>query len=265
MALGFGIAVNAVLGPLVLDRIDYPVTATMRNQTIGLDAASLLVAAPLTAAVGAGIVRGWRWGPELALGPGAYAAYMFAQFIVGPDHLTYPTVLVLQLAIFVGGWLLAALAWHLTRKIGAVDPVERWHGYVAWALAGFVLLRYVPGLIGSVDNQPLPEEAAGDPAMYWLIVLLDLGVFVPVAAITGAGVRGRVRWAASLHRGLVVWFALVTVAVATMSATMLINDDPYASAAQLGLFVGIGVLMVGYCAALFRSPSGSSARRALGR
>lgn len=43
---------------------------------------------------------------------------------------------------------------------------------------------------------------------YWLIVLLDLGVYVPVATLVGIG----------LQRAASGWFALVTVAVAAMSA-----------------------------------------------
>ena len=33
------------------------------------------------------------------------------------------------------------------------------------------------------------------------------------------------------------WFTIVSVAVATMSLTMVINDDRYASESQLGFFV----------------------------
>ena len=67
--------------------------------------------------------------------------------------------------------------------------LDRWHGWVAVAMAGFVFLRYLPGLVGSITTEPLPAEAASDPAMYWLIVLLDLGVFVPAALLTAVGLR----------------------------------------------------------------------------
>ena len=47
MAIGVGLATVAVLGPLAAGVVDYHVTETLRNQTIGLDAVSLLVVAPL--------------------------------------------------------------------------------------------------------------------------------------------------------------------------------------------------------------------------
>ena len=91
-------------------------------------------------------------------------------------------------------WRLAAVA-----RPPAGD-LPRWHGIVAWAMGAFVLLRYVPGLVGSATSEPLPSAAAADPAMYWLIVLLDLGVYLPVATLVGVGLwRGR-PWASILHR-----------------------------------------------------------------
>ena len=252
IALGIGLASNSLLGPLGVDRIDYPVSESMRNQTIGLDAATLVVVAPLTVAIGVLALRGHGAAPALALGPTSYGAYMLVQYIAGPDHLSYPGVLLLQLAVFIGSWSLAAVAWRLARQPPLRVRLGRWHGLVAWALAGFVLLRYLPGLAGSLSNEPLPPEAAGDPAMYWLIVLLDLGVFVPIAAVAGLGLRRGRPWATTLHRGAVGWFTLVTVAVATMSATMWLNDDRYASAGQLTLFVGLSVVMLVYAAVVHR-------------
>ena len=48
LALGAGLAVVALLGPLASGVIDYHVTETLRNQTIGLDAVSLLAVSPLS-------------------------------------------------------------------------------------------------------------------------------------------------------------------------------------------------------------------------
>jgi len=246
------LAVNSLLGPFVADRIDYPVSETMYNQTIGLDAATLLVVAPASVIIGALILQRHRAGPILALAPTGYSAYMFVQFIAGPDHLVYPRVLMLQLVIFAASWLLLAEAWRRACGSARTVPLERWHGYAALALAGFVLLRYVPGLVGSLSNEPLPAEVATDPAMYWLIVLLDLGVYVPLAVISGLGLIRARPWASLLHQGLIGWFLLVTVAVAAMAATMNLNDDPNASMAQLVLFIVVGVVVTAYAAVVFR-------------
>jgi uncharacterized protein involved in response to NO len=85
-----------------------------------------------------------------------------------------------------------------------------------------------------------------------LIVLLDLGVYVPLAVISGLGLIRARPWASLLHQGLVGWFLLVTVAVAAMAATMNLNDDPNASMAQLVLFIVVGVVVTAYAAAVFR-------------
>ncbi len=146
-ALAVGLAVNSVLGPFVADRLDYPVSETMRNQTIGLDAAGLVLVAPLTVVIAILALRGHRAAPVLALGPTSYVAYMFVQYIVGPDHLDYPRVLILQLALFIGGWLLAALAWSIDRSRRSGSPLlSPRHGHVSLVLGLFVLLRYLPGL-----------------------------------------------------------------------------------------------------------------------
>jgi hypothetical protein len=42
-ALAVGLAVNSILGPLGLGVVTYPFSATLVNQTVGLEAVSLLV------------------------------------------------------------------------------------------------------------------------------------------------------------------------------------------------------------------------------
>lgn len=261
LAVAAALAFNSILGPLLTDTIDYPVSETMRNQTIGLDAASLFVVAPITAAVGVLALRNHPAAPTLALGPAGYVAYMFVQYIAGPDHLSYPPVLVLQLGLFIGGWLLAGVAWRVERSrslraLAEGPGLTKRHSWVALGLGAFVLARYLPGLVGSVTDEPLPAELATDPAMYWLIVLLDLGVYLPATTLAAVGLRRGLAWAALLHRGLVVWFVLTTVAVGTMAATMQVNDDPNASAGQLTLFIIVGLAVSGYAAAILRPTLG---------
>lgn len=253
IALAVALAANSLLGPLAADRIDYPVSASMRSQTVGLDAVGLLVVAPLLALVGGLVLTGRCRAAVAALGPTAWVAYMSVQYVAGPPRLAYPPVLVLQLGLFAGAWLLALQAWRLAVAAGPpADDLPRWHAIAAWAMGAFVLLRYLPGLMGSVTGEPLPSAAAADPAMYWLIVLLDLGVYVPVATLVGVGLWRRRPWASILHSGTSAWFALITVAVAAMSAAMLVNDDPDATAAQLVLFAGLSVVTVAYAARLHR-------------
>jgi hypothetical protein len=93
LALGAGLALNTVLGPLLTDTIRYPFSETLRNQTIGLEAVTLLLVTPLCIVSAALIWRGRSAGPVLAFGPAAYAAYMMLQYLVGPGYLYYPHVL----------------------------------------------------------------------------------------------------------------------------------------------------------------------------
>ncbi len=165
--LAAALATNSLLGPLAADRIDYPVSPSMRNQTIGLDAVGLLVVAPLLALVGGLALMGRRRAGVAALGPTAWVAYMLVQYVAGPPRLAYPPVLVLQLGLFAGAWLLALQAWRLTTATAPpAGDLPRWHGIVSAAMGGFVLLRYLPGLAGSATGEPLPSAPAADPAMY---------------------------------------------------------------------------------------------------
>jgi hypothetical protein len=244
--VGVSLAINSVLGPLGFDRVDYPVTDFMMNQTIGLDAANLLVVAPVF--VGLGLLARSRptLAAALALGPTAYVAYMFVQYVAGPDHLSYPPVLLLQLGLFMAGWLLAAVAWLGVRPWPAEVEPSGVRAAVAVALAAFVLLRYVPGLLGSFSNTALGPELAGDPAMYWLILLMDVGVLVPLALVVARGLRHGRSWAEPAFLGLLTWYALVTVAVLAMAVTLVVNDDRYASTGQLILFMVVAAIVVPY-------------------
>jgi hypothetical protein len=106
---------------------------TLRNQTHGLEAVSLLVVAPLSVVIGVLARRGHRAAPYVGVAIGAYTAYMLVQYIVGPSYLDYPRVLPLQLGLFVLGWVVALRGrsnarMHSAFPLRTVSPVEapRW-------------------------------------------------------------------------------------------------------------------------------------------
>ena len=66
--IALGLAAVALLGPLGSDVIAYHVTTTLRSQTIGLDAASLVVVTPLALGAAVLALRHPLLGPVLALG-----------------------------------------------------------------------------------------------------------------------------------------------------------------------------------------------------
>jgi hypothetical protein len=92
IALGLGLIANSLLGPFVVDAIRYPLSESVLNQTTGLETVSLLLIAPLCIFGGVLAIRGRAVAPLVAFGPAAYTAYMFLQYVVGPEYRYYPRV-----------------------------------------------------------------------------------------------------------------------------------------------------------------------------
>jgi hypothetical protein len=254
VVLALGLALNSLLGPFVTGVVDYPLSQTLLHQAVGLDAVTLLVVAPLALAAGVLVRRGHGMGPVLGTVAGTYTVYMFVQFVIGPDYLYYPGALALHLALFVLGWWVTWRTWTLGDAAALPTlsaRARRVHAVVLFLMAAFVVLRYVPGLLGAFAGEPLTAEQAQDPAMFWTIFLMDLGVFVPVAIGAGVGLlRGQARAQRVLYVA-VGWFVLVTLAVTAMAGVMLAGGDPFATVGQTALFAGTAVVVVCYAVVLF--------------
>lgn len=255
VALGIALAANSLLGPLVAGVVTYPFSETLVNQTIGLEAVSLLVVAPWCLAAAGLLWRGHRAGPVAAIPPTGYTAYMFAQYVVGPAYQTYPPALPLHLGIFVAGWLLLAVAWRRidAEDLPAASPRRTRIAILGLlGLAAFTTFRYLPAAEGVLTGAPLTAEFAQDPAMYWAIVLLDLGVVVPVTVAAAVGLRRGRAWAHKALYGVSGWFTLVPISVAAMGLVMLANDDPYASVGMVGVLSVAAVLFTGFAVWVWR-------------
>lgn len=234
--IAFGLVAVAALGPLVSGVIDYRVTETLRNQTIGLDAVSLFVVAPLALTAAVLVGRGRLLGSVLALGIGAYTAYMFVQYILGPDYADLPgnneRLFPLALLLFVCGWAVAFSAW---RSIGnqALPLSERRARlvgrYVLPLLALAAFGRYLPTLADWMSSAPKDGVYAAGPSFGWVIALLDLGIFLPLTVSACVGLHRRRPWAAKALYTVTGWFGLVGPAVAAMAITMAVNNDPNGS------------------------------------
>jgi hypothetical protein len=232
------LAANSGLGPLGVDVLDYALPASLLNQLVGLELVTLVLVVPTTVAAALLVLRGSRRAPLLALGPTSYCAYMFVQYVVGPSRTSQSPSVLLHLAIAVLAGGLTAWCWrfvtdddlHLPRP---EHPVRR----SAWLLflAGFVTTRYLPTLAGALTAGPIPAEYVEAPAFYWVIVLLDVGVVVPVAVATAMAVWRGSQHAQQAYYALLGWFALVPPSVAAMAAVMVVKDDPHASLPTLAL------------------------------
>jgi hypothetical protein len=250
IALAVGLAMNSLLGPLAAERIRYHFSETLLNQTIGLDAVSLIVIAPLCLASATLVLRGHPAGAVLAFGPALYALYMFVQYISSPEYTAYPgnneRFFLLHLALFVLPGVVFALAWLRVDVDALPVPSSRetkfWAGVLLLLATAFVLAVHLPTLIDATQGDlEARSEYVENPNSFWDIKLLDLGLAVPLAIAVGLGLLAGASWAAKGLYAAIGWFALVGVSVAAMGITMYVNDDPHASGASVVMF---GVMAV---------------------
>lgn len=252
LALAAALVMNTLLGPLVAGVLTYPFSATVRNETLGLEAVSLLLVAPLCAAAGVLALRGQLRGAVLALGPTSYTAYMFVQYVVGPQYLSYSPNLALHLAIFVLASALLVRAWSLVAPEALPEMSRRRSRRWAMVLLGlgvFVISRWIEAFAAMAERAPLPEAHLHDPGMYWSIFLLDMGLVVPTAIIAGVALWRGQPWARTALHAVVGWFALVPPSVTAMAITKHLTADPHANFADT---VVLSVGAVVFAAVAFR-------------
>jgi hypothetical protein len=259
LATAAGLMAVALLGPLTGGPIHYHVSETLRNQTIGLDAASLFIVTPLAIAAAALTRRGHVAGPALALPIGAYTTYMFVQYIVGPEYLTRPgdneRLFPLYLCLFALGWGTALVAWR-TITDETLAPLPRPRKAVARialpVLASITFLRYVPVLIDVISGDPEDAGYLAGPTFFWAIAMLDLGVFLPATVATCVGLARARPWATKALYLVAGWFGLVGPAVAAMAMAMYLNDDPTASAGSAIAMTVLGLAFATLAVTVFR-------------
>jgi len=256
--LGVGLAVNALLGPLLADVIDYRVTETLLNQTLGLEAVSLAVVAPLAIVGGLLILRGHRAGAPLVVAVGAFTAYMFVQYVLGPDYLRLAgnneLYFPLYLALFALGWIVALRGWWaLDGELPGSRRRDRLIGGIVLPLLAFAaFIRYLPALGDAMSDAPGDAGYLGGPTFFWAIALMDLGIFLPATIATCTGLLRGAPWARKMLYALLGWFALVGPAVAGMAVAMYVNDDPAASGGSTVFVTLLGGLFAVLAAFLYR-------------
>ncbi|HZP73699.1 MAG TPA: hypothetical protein VFA97_10010 [Gaiellaceae bacterium] len=259
LALALGLALVSVLGPLVLDVIHYRVSETVRDQTVGLDLASLALVAPLTLGVAVLTLRRHPAAPALTLGPAAYAAYMLAQYVLGPEYVRIPgnneRFFLLFLALFVLAGFVGVCAWSMldVSALPAIDErrARRIGRYLLPLLALAVFGRYLPALVDASGNNPSAGYRAG-PTFFWTIALLDLGVFLPTLLATAVGLRHGRPWARKTLWLVSGWLALVGPAVCAMAAAMEIKHDPGSSPGGVVLTGALAVALVAFAVYVYR-------------
>jgi hypothetical protein len=151
------LALNSILGPFVLDAIDYGFSETVNNQGLGLDAVSLVVVAPLALFAAMLIARGNPAGPLLALAIGAYSAYMAVQYLVGPNYVVAAHIWPFHLACFVVAIVVAVGAWTKSAE-SPLEPVrgcgEAHHVLRAFSVDGGIRGMALPATRQALAGSP---------------------------------------------------------------------------------------------------------------
>ena len=254
LALAGALLANTVAGPLGTDLIDYRISQSMLNQLVGLEVVTVALVVPALVVAALLALREHPAAPLIAFGPSAYAAYMFVQYVLGPEYDHYSLTVVLHLAITSLAGVCTLWSWSLaaSRPVPALSPAGR-RGRVLLlsGLALFVLARYLPALAGAFGGASLTAEFEDARTFYWSILLLDLGVVVP-GTVLAAWSLGRRRPAGDRALYAVVgWFSLVPPSVAAMALVMLVEDDPHASAGTFTLLAAGSVVFVAAAAWIF--------------
>ncbi len=264
LALGGGLATSAVLGPLVLKVITYPVSDAMKNQIVGGDLASLALAAP--AAVTAGILwlRRHRLAPVVALGPTLYSVYYATSLVVGEQYERYSgnvgRFFPLYLSLTVLGWTLAARAWSEMKVDDLPEPDSRLRHVTAGlllALGTLLGLAWAQSIWGVANGSNVTQEYLGDPNVFWSIKLLDTAFIIPATLAIGIGLLRHNKTARKAAYGIVGYLTCQGGAVAGMSVVMMWRDDPSASMPFLVLTT-LGTLALAMLTAQWFRLSGAS-------
>jgi len=257
--MGGGLALNAVLGPLGFEVIEYHYGESLRNQGIGLDLVALVVVAPLCIAAGVLVARQRLAGRVLAFAPAAFTAYMMPQYVIGPDYLGLPgnneNFFALHFAMFFGAATTFVLAWHTISPEELALGGARRKGAIGFLLAFSVFMvvaLYLPGLSDALSETPDRAAYVDNPTAFWIVAFLDLAVAGPAALVSGIALRQGAGWARKAVYAMAGWFALTPPSVASMAVVMVRNDDPNASTGQAVAFVAFAVVFLAFSAWLWK-------------
>lgn len=259
LALGAGIAVSAMLGPLVLKVIQFRTSDNAENQFVGGEVVSLGIVAPALIVAGVMWRRGHRLAPALAFGPALYAVYTYVTAVIGQDYARYPgnveKFFPLYAALVAGGTVIAALAaGDLAGSEGPVpsDRLRRFTAGLFMTIGGFFALAWAAQIRLVYIGQP-PTEYQEDPTLFWLIKLLDLGFVIPALIGTGIGLLRQHPVAIKAAPGMAAFATCMAAAIAGMAIAMEVKGDPAASLGMLMFVLPVAGVLAGTTVSLLSS------------
>ncbi|MFY9916164.1 MAG: hypothetical protein WAK18_15950 [Nocardioidaceae bacterium] len=244
--LGFGIAVTAVLGPLVLGVVRLRTSASAELQVEGVDVAALLIVAPLCLTIGVLAMRGHRAASLFALAPAVFAGYTYSQIFLGNEFGTRPGNIERFFPLYAGLFMISvAVAIRAWQQIdaGSLGLPSRQRNVLGWlllAVAVFVLVGiHARPYADAMSTAHQSDAYVGAPTAFWIVKFWDLAIVVPAAVVVGIGLlRGQDR-AVKPGLAIVGGYVLLASSVTAMALRMYVGGDPDAS---MGLIVGSAVL-----------------------
>lgn len=257
---GLGVAMAAVLGPLVTGTIRYRVVEAIDWQITGGDIAALFLVAPAAIVAGVLLLRGHRAGVVIALAPAAFGVYTYLQLAIGGEFGVQPgnseRFFPLFLVLFVVAGVVLVWAVGQAARMRLPQPAPRLRRVIIWVvfvLAAFLALGlHLPGLIDIIGGEPYDQVYLDSPTVYWAVKMMDLGIVVPLAIAAGIGLLRNTPWSTLLMYGVIGWGALLGSAVAGMAIVMQANGDPTASLANSVVFTGFAVAFLALAAIIYR-------------
>ncbi len=241
IALGAGIAVSAVLGPLVLNIIRFRTSPTIENQFVDGEIVSLAIVAPVAITAGVLWLRGHRLAAPLALGPAIYAVYTYTTVVLGQEYTRYDgnveKFFPLYAGLVAGGAAIAVVAWSRLGETSIpvpADGLRRTLAGIFIGLGGFFALAWAQQIrLVYAGNSPVDYQAG--PTLFWLIKLLDFGFLIPLLVATGVGLLHNHPAATKAAYGLAPFATCLAASITGMGIVMLAKSDPSAEPAMLAV------------------------------
>ena len=84
-----------------------------------------------------------------------------------------------------------------------------------------------------------------------MVKLMDLGIIVPAALASGAGLLTGARWALRVMYPLLTGYAFLAVSVASMAMVMFVKADPDASLALMVAFAAFALVFAGLAVMIY--------------
>lgn len=259
-ALGAGMAVTSLMGPLVFGFMQYRTSETTLNQLVGSDAAALFVAFPASVLAAVLVLRGHAAGRWLGSGIGVYAIYTYAQVVIGQEYLRLPGNVEYWFPLLLAVFILAEAAVVLSLAGGLSDHLplpsanlRKLAGISLLVVAVFLVLgQHLRPLMIAWSNPAALTEYASSPTPFWMVKLMDLGIVVPAAVATGVGLLRGAVWAVKIMYPLLTGYAFLAASVASMAVVMYVDGDPDASLTLMAAFLGFALLFAGLALMIYR-------------